>query len=85
MAQKLLIKTNHTNNLSSVTYNPPVIWVYNLIDLSLIEKAPFKSKVDCANILGISRSTVVAYLDTNKCYIDRWIFSSNLLTVSQLS
>jgi len=42
------------------------IWVYDLINLSLVDKAPFKSKVECGKALGINRSTVSAHLDKNK-------------------
>lgn len=61
------------------------IWVYDLINLSLVDKAPFKSKVECGKALGINRSTVSAHLDKNKWYKNKWIFSSNPLSKDKLS
>jgi hypothetical protein len=53
-----------------------LIWVYDIRDLSLIVGAPFKTKSECANILQINRSTVAAYLDADKLFDNKWVFSS---------
>lgn len=55
------------------------------MDLPLIDKAPFKSKMECANVLNINRSTVAAHLDTNKPYKNKWILSCQNLTEQELS
>lgn len=52
-----------------------LIWVYDLKDLSLVEGAPFKSKSECAKVLQINRSTVATYLDAEKPFKNRLIFS----------
>jgi hypothetical protein len=75
------IFTKNIHNQSS----GKLIWVYNILDLSLIDKAPFKTKTECANILKINRSTVAAYLDTNKPYKNKWILNSINLTEQELS
>ena len=63
----------------------PSIWVYDIRDLSLIAGAPFKTKTECANILQINRSTVAAYLDADKLFDHKWIFSSISLSKEELS
>ena len=60
-----------------------LIWVYDINNLSenlygLVEGAPFKTKTECAKILAISRSTVLAYLDKGKLLNNKLIFSSPL-------
>jgi hypothetical protein len=45
-----------------------LIWVYDIRDLSLINKSPFFSKTDCALGLQISRSSVINHLDKNKVF-----------------
>ena len=47
--------------------------------------APFKTKTQCANILQINRSTVAAYLDADKLFDNKWIFSSTSLSKEVLS
>ena len=63
----------------------PLIWVYDIRDLSLIAGAPFKTKTECANILQINRSTVAAYLDADKLFDKKWLFSSISLSKQELS
>lgn len=77
----------HTSNKG---LNKPLIWVYDITDLSgnqqeLVNGAPFKTKSDCANILQISRNTVTAYLDKEKLFNHKWIFSSIVLSKEELS
>ena len=55
--------------------NKKLIWVYNINDFSLIQGAPFNSNSDCARNLKISRETVSTYLDINKPFANKWIFS----------
>lgn len=54
-------------------------------DLSLVKDAPFKTKSLCGKVLGIDRHTVAAYLDADKLYKHKLIFSSSPLSVEQLS
>lgn len=53
-----------------------MIWVYDIKDLSLVNDTPFKTKSECAKSLKISRTTVTVYLDVNKLFKNKWIFSS---------
>lgn len=46
--------------------------------------APFKTKTECANILQINRSTVATYLDADKLFHNKWIFSSISLSKQEL-
>lgn len=67
-----------------------LIWVYDINNLSgnlygLVEGAPFKTKTECAKILAISRSTVLAYLDKGKLLNNKFIFSSTVLSKDELS
>lgn len=67
-----------------------LIWVYDINNLSgdlygLVEGAPFKTKTECAKILAISRSTVLAYLDKGKLFNNKLIFSSTILSKEELS
>lgn len=51
----------------------------------LVKGAPFKTKLECANVLQINRSTVAVYLDTGKLFNNKWIFSSTVLSKEVLS
>jgi hypothetical protein len=62
-----------------------LIWVYDIRDLSLIVGAPFKTKSECANILQINRSTVAAYLNADKLFDNKWVFSSVTFSKEELS
>lgn len=62
----------------------PLIWVYDIKDLSLVTGAPFKTKTECAKVLGINRSTVAAYLDADKLF-NKWIFSTIILSKQEIS
>ncbi len=74
------------NNLSEGTSKKkPLIWVYNIDNLSLIKGAPFKTKTECANVLHINRSTVATYLDSDKLFKNKWIFSSVIISKERLS
>ena len=86
-------KKNFFYNICSSTINSSkgtskkrsLIWVYLIDDLSLVKEAPFKTKTECANILHINRSTVASYLDSDKLYDNKWIFSSTVLSKEELS
>ena len=43
------------------------------------------TKSECARILQISRNTVTAYLDKEKLFNNKWIFSSTVLSKQELS
>ncbi len=82
--------SNRGIHTSSKGLNKPLIWVYDVTDLSrnlqgLVKGAPFKTKSECANILQISRNTVTAYLDKGKLFNNKWIFSSTTLSKEELS
>lgn len=75
---------------SSKGLNKPLIWVYDVTNLSgnlqgLVKGAPFKTKSECASILQISRNTVTAYLDKGKLFNNKWIFSSTIISKEELS
>jgi len=70
-------------NFSSISVKK--IWVYDIKDLSLVYKAPFYSKTQCALTLQISRNTIRAYLDKDKLFDNKWIFSSFPLNKKELS
>ena len=42
--------------------------------------SPFYTNTDCANTLGIDRATVRTYLNTDKIYMPKWIFSTIILS-----
>lgn len=60
-------------------YNTSTIRVYDVINKSLVKGSPFYTKTDWANTLNISRGTVRSYLDSNKIYKHKWVFSSTTL------
>nr|YP_005351214.1 orf627 [Peltigera membranacea]AEK48329.1 orf627 [Peltigera membranacea] len=64
------------------------MWVYDITKLgsqSLVKGAPFKSKSECENSLGIARSTVVKYLDSDKILKNKWVFITTELSLEKLS
>lgn len=61
-----------------------LIWVYDIIEQSLVKGAPFKTKSMCAATLGINRQSVAKYLDTEKVFNNKWIFSSSPLSKEKL-
>ena len=63
----------------------PQIWVYDINSLSLVKGAPFKNKSICGTTLGINRHSVANYLDTEKVFNNKWIFSSSILSKEELS
>lgn len=79
------VHSTSKRNLHLPSSKKPLIWVYDIRDLSLIAGAPFKTKTECANILQINRSTVAAYLDGDKLFDNKWVFSSISLSKEDLS
>ena len=82
--RKECIRGLHTNN------QRPFVWVYDITKLSdnhncLVEGAPFKTKTECAEILKTTRKSVTLYLDSDKIFNNKWIFSSIELSKEQLS
>ena len=75
-------RTLHNSDKGS---NKPLIRVYDINNLSLIEGARFKTKSECAKVLNINRSTITAYLDAEKLYKNKLIFSSTVLSKQELS
>ena len=63
----------------------PQIWVYDINSLSLVKGAPFKNKSICGTTLGINRHSVANYLDTEKVFNNKCIFSSSILSKEELS
>lgn len=53
--------------------------------MSLVIGAPFKTKSECAKVLGINRSSVAAYLDADKLFKNKWIFSTTVLSKQEIS
>ena len=66
-----------SQNKTSTKSKKSLIWVYDILDLSLVKEAPFQTKFICGKTLGINRKTVAAYLDTAKLFKHRLIFSSS--------
>ncbi len=58
---KTSLQNNNNNSRGKL-----LIRVYDVRTTSLVEKAPFKTNTECANVLAISRTTVYTYLDNNK-------------------
>lgn len=75
----------YKRNLHVPSSKKSLIWVYDIRDLSLIVGAPFKTKSECANILQINRSTVAAYLNADKLFDNKWVFSSVTFSKEELS
>lgn len=61
------------------------IWVYNVSDKSIVKDSPFYTKTDCAKTLNISRDTVRIYLNSDKVYKDKWVFSTTILSSKEFS
>ena len=83
-SRKECIRGLHTNN------QRPFVWVYDITKLSdnhncLVEGAPFKTKTECAEILKTTRKSVTLYLDSDKIFNNKWIFSSTALSKDELS
>lgn len=90
--KKLTIKTYRKECIRGLQTNNQgsFIWVYYITKLSdnhscLVEGAPFKTKTECAEILKTTRKSVTLYLDSNKIFNNKWIFSSIELSKEQLS
>ena len=66
-------------SLRTPNTDKPFIWVYDIINSSLLAGSPFITKTDCANKLGVNRATVRSYLDADKLYDNKWLFSSTSL------
>ncbi len=81
-----LVPITTKRSLRTPSPDKPLIWVYDIINSSsLIAGSPFITKTDCANKLGINRATVRSYLDGDKLYHNKWLFSSTSLTEEELS
>jgi hypothetical protein len=50
----------------------------------LVGSAPFKTKTDCASALKTTRNTVTAYLDSEKVFNNKSVFSSIELSKQEL-
>ena len=84
MISKIKIPTSSKGSIKSL------IWVYDITNSldnqqGLVKGAPFITKSECANILQIKRNTVTAYLDKEKLFNNKWIFSSTVLSKQELS
>lgn len=84
MISKIKIPTSSKGSIKSI------IWVYDITNSlgnqqGLVKGAPFRTKSECANILQIRRNTVRAYLDKEKLFNNKWIFSSTILSKQELS
>jgi len=45
-----------------------------------VKGSPFYTKTDCANTLGINLATLRSYLNSNKIYKHKWVFSNTTLS-----
>jgi len=50
-----------------------------------VKGSPFYTKTDCAKFLGINRGTVIIYLNSDKVYKYKWIFSTTILSSDEFS
>ena len=81
---KVIISKRSIHTSSKGSIKSP-IWVYDISNTlgnqqGLVKGAPFITKSDCTNILHINRNTVIAYLDKEKLFNNKWIFSSTVLS-----
>lgn len=60
------------------------IWVYDINTLELINNEPYISKSECSRDLNITRGTIRKYIDDNKLYKYKYIFSYKELTKDEL-
>lgn len=60
------------------------IWVYDIYTGTLINGGPFVSKVECSNILGFNRGTILNYLNSGELFKGKYFFSYIPLTKEQL-
>ena len=86
------INTYHKKWVRSIhtSSKGPLIWVYDITKFSynhncLVKGAPFKTKTESANVLKTTRNSVTLYLDSNKIFNNKLIFSSIELSKEQLS
>jgi len=77
--ESMSLSSNSSNS------NKSLIWVYKINSQSIIEEAPFINKSVCAKVLGINRHTVASYLDQDKVFNHKWVFSSTPLSNQDLS
>jgi hypothetical protein len=54
------------------------------VESCLVDSAPFKTKTECANTLKTTRNTVKSYLDSEKIFNNKLIFSSIELSNQEL-
>lgn len=81
-----LVPITTKRSLPTASHHKRLIWVYDIIDSSsLTAGSPFITKTDCANKLVVNRATVRSYLDADKLYDNKWLFSSTSLSEEQLS
>ncbi len=80
-----LVPITTKRSLRTPSPDKPLIWVYDIINSSSLIAGSFITKTDCANKLGINRATVRSYLDGDKLYHNKWLFSSTSLTEEELS
>ena len=73
------------NNSNSKNTSKSLIWVYDINSQTLVENTPFISKSNCAQALNINRHTVASYLDKDKVLNHKWIFSTNQISIENLS
>lgn len=60
------------------------IWVYDINTLELINNEPYISKSECSRDLNITRGTIRKYIDDNKLYKYKYIFSYKELSKDEL-
>ena len=53
------------------------LWVYDVQTSELINNKPYNSKSECSKELNITRHTIFKYVDTNKIYKYKYLFSSS--------
>nr|YP_004733526.1 orf6 [Candida frijolesensis]ADK72539.1 orf6 [Candida frijolesensis] len=76
---------NNNNKLSNITINtrkPRIgkkLWVYNIITMKLVNNKPYNSISECNRDLNIERKTINKYINNNKIYKYKYIFSNKLL------
>nr|YP_008475182.1 hypothetical protein [Candida labiduridarum]AGS44490.1 hypothetical protein [Candida labiduridarum] len=82
-------KRNIMNNVNNITTNNrkpkkgKMIWIYDIINMKLLNE--YNSITECSRRINISRNTITKYLNNNKIYKYKYLFSYKLLNNNELN
>lgn len=60
------------------------IYVYDINNLELINKKPFRSKLECSNNLKITRGSILKYIETGEIFKYKYLFSYHELDKKEI-